>query len=743
MYGDFAPNLSTSTKLRHICLEYPYGLLEAATSGFHVSRKLGSGTAGTVYRGEMPDGSDVAVKVIDLAALGDDALVAGFEDEIAVLSKFRHPHLVVLIGWARQDTRRFLIYEYLGGGDVQQRLRMCIEQSAISFPWWERLDIALDAATGLAHLHNARPHAFHRDVKTANILLGNSHAKMADFGLSCVAKSRGDRDVTCRYPSGTPGYTCPTYIRTGKVTEGSEVFSFGMVLLELLLNQLPAGMHAGNIVYPINDAVRPGLPGAVQRCVQSLDVTAQWSTRVAAEVAALALSCIDAKDPARPCFNDICRCLRSIRERAPQASSDGALTMAPSVQQLPSKQCGSGMFAAAVNGRKAEHVQPTELRPAKKISMPHPHAGTKEEQLICRVGAGESAQGVVVSSDGNYQRHRRAPHPFAGRSSSATRAVARSLTPPRSRAPACPVDHAPLPRPASDATAAAAGAAECQAQAGSLRHPASAMTPRAGCGVSVPVSHGCRDLTPPRDASVTLRRPPQQSAHGHQTPPHAAPVHRRYSCNSDYAGSVSIGPFLNQERPRGPTAAHWVLECIFGEGCSMDALASLPFTLRTYPFKLTPDMPTVKVGRQHQTSMFEAVLEHRRDLLGFVSRSHLQLQSDGFGGMYATNLSPNIALIGNSVLHNGRSTFLTAGDTLSFAAQVELLRGGDAASFASASSNQCEGRELDQPLSVAPFITLRLMPAAFGSCPADSASHAPHISKGVWFAPRSISSGGA
>lgn len=118
---------SISVQLRHICLEYPYAQLEAATANFNDSHRLGSGFAGTVYRAEMPDGSDAAVKVIDLEALGDDSMLAGFEEEIAVLSKFRHPNLVVLMGWARQGTKRFLIYEYLSGGDAHQRLQKCKE----------------------------------------------------------------------------------------------------------------------------------------------------------------------------------------------------------------------------------------------------------------------------------------------------------------------------------------------------------------------------------------------------------------------------------------------------------------------------------------------------------------------------------------------------------------------------------------------------------------------------------------
>jgi serine/threonine protein kinase len=264
----------------------------------------------------MQDGSDVAVKVIDMAALGDDAMVAGFEEEIAVLSKFRHPNLVVLMGWAREGTRRFLIYEFLSGGDVFQRLAKC-RMDVAPFPWHERLAICRNAATGLAHLHNAIPHAFHRDIKSANILLGGGSAKMADFGLSCVAKTRQAKDMQCKFPSGTPGYTCPAYIRTGKVTEGSEVYSFGMVMLEMLLNLMPAGMMNDSLVYPIHEAVRPSEPDAIERCLERADAKARWPQGVAGDVAQLALSCIHPDDNFRPRFNEICRALKAIQERYP------------------------------------------------------------------------------------------------------------------------------------------------------------------------------------------------------------------------------------------------------------------------------------------------------------------------------------------------------------------------------------------------------------------------------------------
>lgn len=317
-----------SVQLRHVCLEYPYKNLQAATNNFDSSRQLGEGSAGTVFKAEMQDGSYAAVKVIDLATLGDNALVAGFEEEVMILSKFRHPNVVVLMGWARHKARRFLIYEFLAGGDVFGRLQKC-KDGRHPFLWYERLSVCRDAAMGLAHLHNATPHAFHRDVKSSNILLGPSGAKIADFGLSVVGKTRTQSAYDCEFPSGTPGYTCPLYVQSGKMTEGSEVFSFGMVLLEVLLNMMPAGMVGEHISYPIQECIAPAVPGALERAVSSADTAAGWPPPVAREVAALGLACIDPDEARRPSFNDVCKLLRFLQEQFPPTC-----VMAP-MQGLP------------------------------------------------------------------------------------------------------------------------------------------------------------------------------------------------------------------------------------------------------------------------------------------------------------------------------------------------------------------------------------------------------------------------
>merc|ERR550532_3745752 len=141
------------------------------------------------------------------------------------------------MGFARCGPQRFLVYELLAGGDVHRRLRRS-NVEAVPFPWSQRVSAAFDAACGLSHLHHATPKVFHRDIKSANILLDrNGTAKMADFGLACLSHAKAHRVQSA---AGTVGYACPLYARRRVVTEGSEVYSFGIVLLELLTASPPA-----------------------------------------------------------------------------------------------------------------------------------------------------------------------------------------------------------------------------------------------------------------------------------------------------------------------------------------------------------------------------------------------------------------------------------------------------------------------------------------------------------------------
>eukprot|EP00746_Dinoflagellata_sp_MGD_P124849 gnl/MRDRNA2_/MRDRNA2_59489_c0_seq1.p2 gnl/MRDRNA2_/MRDRNA2_59489_c0~~gnl/MRDRNA2_/MRDRNA2_59489_c0_seq1.p2 ORF type:complete len:269 (-),score=51.14 gnl/MRDRNA2_/MRDRNA2_59489_c0_seq1:692-1498(-) len=243
-------DVERSKNLREFSIEFSWDEVRSATGSFTKQRALGQGAAGTVFSGVLRDGTDVAIKLLDTPngvsdnGFGED-IGGGFEEEVRLLSRCRHPNLVLLLGFAREKEhcgRGALVYELLPGGDVHARL-----QRPHDFSWHERLRIAIDSARGLSHLHAHEPEVFHRDIKTANILLdGAGNGKMADFGLACMCPARGRE--RCRTgsgllvdkPAGTPGYADPVYAVTRVITEASEVYSFGMVLLELLSCRPPA-----------------------------------------------------------------------------------------------------------------------------------------------------------------------------------------------------------------------------------------------------------------------------------------------------------------------------------------------------------------------------------------------------------------------------------------------------------------------------------------------------------------------
>ena len=291
----------TDANLNSISLEYSYDDIARASRNFAQSNLLGKGSYGSVYRGILKDGTEVAIKVLN------NPKDSGFKEEVLVLSKFRHPNLVILMGFSRHGKDRYLIYELLPGGDLCSRL-----QTDPAFDWRKRMACCLDAALGLSHLHNASPKVFHRDIKTQNILLDrNGTAKMADFGLALLAQPKvGLRVEQC---SGTLGYADPLYISSSMVTERTEVYSLGMVLLEVLTGKPPAIQHpvTGQVQY-VYTHLR-GDPRAVMAMVQW---RAGWPPEMAQRVAKLALACIDKSESNRPVFVDIVARLRDLISRS-------------------------------------------------------------------------------------------------------------------------------------------------------------------------------------------------------------------------------------------------------------------------------------------------------------------------------------------------------------------------------------------------------------------------------------------
>eukprot|EP00434_Breviolum_minutum_P012935 symbB.v1.2.011403.t1/scaffold764.1/size165801/9 len=235
---------------------------------------------------------------------------------VRVLSRFRHPHLVTLMGFGQREGEKYLVYELMPGGDVEAKLRQSrawlekqkqsgVPASLLDGSEAQRLHVALGAAKGLAHMVGSTPKTFHRDIKPANILLdADGTPKMADFGLAAAVKDNGAEDrLAVNEIAGTPGYTCLSYIDSRHVTEESEVYSLGIVLLELLVNIPPAlASNQGDMVFPLLEAVQPYVEGAHGRLMQCLDLGAFWPQQVAEEFGDLALGCLDPKTKRRPSF---------------------------------------------------------------------------------------------------------------------------------------------------------------------------------------------------------------------------------------------------------------------------------------------------------------------------------------------------------------------------------------------------------------------------------------------------------
>ncbi|XP_020192773.1 probable LRR receptor-like serine/threonine-protein kinase At2g23950 [Aegilops tauschii subsp. strangulata] len=215
--------------------------LHAATDGFSARNILGRGGFGDVYRGRLADGTAVAVK-----RLKDPSGASGeaqFRTEVEMISLAVHRHLLRLLGFcAAASGERLLVYPFMPNGSVAARLR-----GKPALGWQTRKRIAVGAARGLLYLHEqCDPKIIHRDVKAANVLLDEHHeAVVGDFGLAKLL-DHGDSHVTTAV-RGTVGHIAPEYLSTGQSSDKTDVFGFGVLLLELVTGQraLEVGKGSG------------------------------------------------------------------------------------------------------------------------------------------------------------------------------------------------------------------------------------------------------------------------------------------------------------------------------------------------------------------------------------------------------------------------------------------------------------------------------------------------------------------
>lgn len=217
---------------------FSYEDLAAATGGFSDQNLLGQGGFGFVYKGVLPNGKEVAVKSLKSnSGQGERE----FHAEVDIISRVHHRHLVSLVGYCIAGSQRMLVYEFVPNNTLEYHLHGR-GRPVMDFP--TRLKIAIGAAKGFAYLHeDCHPRIIHRDIKASNILLDfNFEAKVADFGLAKLS-SDNHTHVSTRI-MGTFGYLAPEYASSGKLTEKSDVYSYGIMLLELITGKRPVDVNS-------------------------------------------------------------------------------------------------------------------------------------------------------------------------------------------------------------------------------------------------------------------------------------------------------------------------------------------------------------------------------------------------------------------------------------------------------------------------------------------------------------------
>ncbi|XP_022759902.1 receptor-like protein kinase FERONIA [Durio zibethinus] len=246
-----------------ICRQFSLAEIKAATNNFHPDSVIGAGRFWTTYRGTIDDGTMVAVKHCQSRSLDE---VRDFRNEVQMLCQLRHPHLVSLIGICLEQNEMLIVLEYMSRRSLANFFNRNLDY--VPLAWKHRLRICIGAARGLHYLHTGAKHAvIHRAITSLNILLDDEYScKLSDFGLSKMgppSMSKSFKKVESRIV-GTYGYMAPEYAMHGELTEKSDVFSFGVILFEVLfgvrVNEWTSPTFKQNI---LDQAIDPYLKGRI------------------------------------------------------------------------------------------------------------------------------------------------------------------------------------------------------------------------------------------------------------------------------------------------------------------------------------------------------------------------------------------------------------------------------------------------------------------------------------------------
>ncbi|KAL2936827.1 putative serine/threonine-protein kinase PBL21 [Bienertia sinuspersici] len=305
---------------------FTYRELCIATGMFNGANKIGEGGFGKVFKGRLDTGDIVAVKQLNHEGVqGSQEFII----EVLMLSLLHHPNLMGLKGYCTDGDEKLLVYEYMPKGSLEDHL-FDLNPEKIPLSWNTRMKIAVDTAKGLEYLHcKANPPVIFRDLKAANILLDNDfNARLSDFGLAKLGPV-GDKTHVSTRVMGTYGYCAPEYAMSGKLTVKSDIFSLGVVMLELITGRRSIDPNRSRAEQNLVNWSRPYFKDR-RRFGQLADpaLKGQYPPKCLHHALAIAAMCLQEQPAYRPLISDVLVALEYVANQPfnPEASGSGSRT---------------------------------------------------------------------------------------------------------------------------------------------------------------------------------------------------------------------------------------------------------------------------------------------------------------------------------------------------------------------------------------------------------------------------------
>ncbi|KAK8916294.1 PTI1-like tyrosine-protein kinase [Platanthera zijinensis] len=388
---------------------YSYKELHVATNGFSEQHKLGEGGFGTVYWGKTNDGHQIAVK--KLKTITSKAEME-FAVEVEILGRVRHKNLLALRGYCVGVNQRLIVYDYMPNLSLLSHLHGQFARE-MQLDWKKRMNVIIGSAQGLLYLHHeVAPHIIHRDIKAGNVLLdSNFEPLVADFGFAKLIPE-GVSHMTTRV-KGTLGYLAPEYAMWGKVSEGCDVYSFGILLLEIVTGRKPIERLPGGIKRTITEWADPFIAADQLPNLVDPRLRDDFDERELRRILHAAARCVQSEPDRRPTMRKVLSILQGTaaaadpvkNKRLADASADhdescaAGQNVSPGVIRIQSVKYGEELMAMDDDGEVVGEEDPEFSRSRSDGASAYGVFGAIEVQRA-RHGFGEQQQQQVVNRRG-------------------------------------------------------------------------------------------------------------------------------------------------------------------------------------------------------------------------------------------------------------------------------------------------------------------------------------------------------